>query len=56
MKTEKFKWQAVVAKYAYPETWRSVWQVLNSLMPFMVMWYLMYRSLTVSWWLVLVLV
>ena len=55
MKTEKFKWQAVVAKYAYPETWRSVWQVLNSLIPFIVMWYLMYRSLAVGYWLTLIL-
>lgn len=55
MKTEKFKWQAVVAKYAYPETWRSVWQVANSLIPFMVMWYLMYRSLEIGYWLTLIL-
>ena len=55
MKTEKFKWQTVVAKYAYPETWRSIWQVLNSLIPFIVMWYLMYRSLAVGYWLTLML-
>ena len=55
MTTEKFKWQAVVSKYAYPETWRSLWQVINSLVPFMVMWYLMYRSLTVGYWLTLIL-
>ena len=48
MATEKFKWQAVVSKYAFPETWRSVWQVLNSLIPFIVMWYLMYRSLAIG--------
>ena len=55
MATEKFKWQTVVAKYAYPETWRSVWQVMNSLIPFLVMWYLMYRSLAVGYWLTLLL-
>jgi len=55
MTTEKFKWQTVVAKYAYPETWRSVWQVLNSLVPFLVTWYLMYRSLAVGYWLTLIL-
>jgi omega-6 fatty acid desaturase (delta-12 desaturase) len=55
MTTEKFKWQAVVAKYAYPETWRSVWQVLNSLVPFIAMWYLMYRSLAIGYWLTLIL-
>ncbi|MEP7134590.1 MAG: fatty acid desaturase [Chloroflexota bacterium] len=55
MTTEKFKWQTVVAKYAYPETWRSVWQVLNSLIPFLLTWYLMYRSLAVGYWLTLIL-
>jgi hypothetical protein len=55
MATEKFKWQTVVSKYAYPETWRSVWQVINSLVPFIVMWYLMVRSLEVGYWLTLIL-
>ena len=55
MATEKFKWQAAVSRYAYPETWRSVWQVLNSLIPFIVMWYLMYRSLEIGYWLTLIL-
>jgi omega-6 fatty acid desaturase (delta-12 desaturase) len=55
MTTEKFKWQGVVSKYAYPETWRSVWQVFNSVIPFLVMWYIMYRSLEVGYWLTLIL-
>ena len=55
MTTEKFKWQGVVSKYAYPETWRSVWQVINSVIPFLVMWYIMYRSLEVGYWLTLIL-
>lgn len=49
------RWQAIVAKYAMPDTWRSLWQVLNSIIPFLVMWYLMYRSLEVSYWLTLAL-
>lgn len=55
MTTEKFKWQGIVSKYAYPETWRSVWQVLNSVIPFLVMWYIMYRSLAIGYWLTLIL-
>jgi acyl-lipid omega-6 desaturase (Delta-12 desaturase) len=55
MSTQKFKWQGVVSKYAYPETWRSVWQVFNSVIPFIGMWYLMYRSLAVGYWLTLLL-
>ena len=55
MTTKKFKWQGIVSKYAYPETWRSLWQVFNSVIPFCVMWFLMYRSLAVGYWLTLLL-
>jgi len=55
MTAQKFKWQGIVSKYAYPETWRSLWQVFNSVIPFLVMWYLMYRSLAVGYWLTLIL-
>ena len=55
MATQKFKWQGIVSKYAYPETWRSLWQVFNSVFPFFVMWYLMYRSLEIGYWLTLIL-
>jgi len=53
--TQKFNWQSVVARYAYPDTWRSLWQVFNSVIPFMLLWYLAYRSLTVGYWLTLLL-
>ena len=55
MATEKFKWQGIVSKYAFPETWRSLWQVANSLIPFIVGWYLMFRSLEIGYWLTLIL-
>lgn len=55
MSTEKFKWQGIVSKYAYPETWRSVWQIVNSVIPFLLMWYVMYRSLEIGYWLTLIL-
>ena len=56
MATQKFKWQATVAKYSFPDAWRSWWQVINSLIPFIVLWYLAYRSLEVGYWLTLLLV
>jgi omega-6 fatty acid desaturase (delta-12 desaturase) len=55
MTSQKFKWQGIVSKYAYPETWRSVWQITNSVIPFLLGWYLMYRSLEVGYWLTLLL-
>ena len=56
MTTEKFRWQSITSKYAFPETWRSVWQVANTVIPFIVLWYLAYRSLEVGYWLTLLLV
>jgi len=53
MSIGQIKWQSIVAKYAYPETWRSLWQVFNSVIPFFVLWYLAYLSLQVGYWLTL---
>ncbi|HMD99835.1 MAG TPA: fatty acid desaturase [Terriglobia bacterium] len=46
-------WKEVVAKYARPSLRRSVWQLVNTLVPYAALWYLMYRSLAVSYWIVL---
>ncbi len=44
-------WKAIVAKYQKPAISRSVWQVVNTLVPYALLWYLMYRSLAISVWL-----
>lgn len=44
-------WKKLVAPYQTPTVGRSVWQVVNTLVPYAVLWYLMYLSLAVSWWL-----
>ena len=44
-------WKDVVAKYQVPTVWRSTWQIVNSIVPYAVLWYLMYRSLAISYWL-----
>jgi omega-6 fatty acid desaturase (delta-12 desaturase) len=48
-------WQDLVKKYQFPDHWRSVWQIVNSVIPYIATWYLMYRSLSVSYWLTLLL-
>src|SRR5262245_23022086 len=48
-------WQDLVKKYQVPDNWRSVWQIVNSVIPYIAMWYLMYHSLSVSYWLTLLL-
>jgi omega-6 fatty acid desaturase (delta-12 desaturase) len=46
-------WKEIVKQYQQPSTWRAVWQIVNTLVPFALLWYLMYLSLSVSWWLTL---
>ncbi len=49
-------WQSLVAPYQQADYWRSLWEVANTFAPFLVCWYLAYRSLAVSYWLTLGLV
>jgi omega-6 fatty acid desaturase (delta-12 desaturase) len=46
-------WKDVVAKYQQPSLWRSVSQIVNSLLPYVALWILMYISLAVSYWITL---
>ena len=46
-------WKQIVARYQKPSVGRSVWQIVNTLLPYAALWYLMYLSLSVSWWLTL---
>ena len=52
---KKLSWQKAVANYQTSDTRRSIMQVLTSIPPFFVMWYLTYRSLEISYVLTLVL-
>jgi omega-6 fatty acid desaturase (delta-12 desaturase) len=45
-------WKAVVARYQKPSLGRAIWQMVNTLVPYAGLWYLMYLSLAVSYWLV----
>lgn len=46
-------WKSVVARYQQSSFWRAVWQIVNTLVPYGLLWYLMHLALSVSWWLVL---
>jgi len=46
-------WKTIVKQYQQPSTPRAVWQIVNTLGPLALLWYLMYLSLAVSWWLVI---
>jgi omega-6 fatty acid desaturase (delta-12 desaturase) len=44
-------WKVIVARYQRPALWRGIWQILNTVVPYAGLWYLMYLSLSVSYWL-----
>ena len=46
-------WKAVVAKYQQPSLWRSIFQIVNSFVPFVALWFVMDWSLAISGWLIL---
>jgi len=52
---EKLKgsWKQIVAAYQRPDVKRSVWQLVNSVGPYLILWYVAYRLLAVSFWLAL---
>src|ERR1051325_6976427 len=45
-------WKAIVAKYQEPSLPRAIWQIVNTFVPYALLWYFMYLALPVSWWIV----
>jgi omega-6 fatty acid desaturase (delta-12 desaturase) len=41
-------WKEIVSRYQKPSTSRALWQVINTLVPYAGLWYLMF--LTLAWW------
>jgi omega-6 fatty acid desaturase (delta-12 desaturase) len=48
-------WKNLVAKYQTPHTWKSIWQLCNSLIPFFILWYLMVLTIEINYGLTLLL-
>lgn len=49
----KAAWRTIVTRYQTSDPRRALWQVANTYVPYAVLWYLMYRSLEVSYWITL---
>lgn len=47
------RWKAVVAEYQKPNAWRASWQIVNTMGSYVALWFLMYLSIALSWWLVI---
>ena len=48
-------WVKVVMKYNQPDMRKSIWQICNSFIPYVILWYLMYLSLQYPYWVTLLL-
>jgi omega-6 fatty acid desaturase (delta-12 desaturase) len=48
---ERASWRAVIAKYQRPSTPRALWQIFNTLVPYVGLWCLMYWLKDISLWL-----
>lgn len=46
-------WRALVADYQKSSSLKAWWQLVNTLGPYALVWYLIYLALDVSWWLTL---
>jgi acyl-lipid omega-6 desaturase (Delta-12 desaturase) len=45
-------WKAIVARYEKPSLPRALWQMVNTFVPYVALWFLMYLGVQVSWWIV----
>ncbi len=45
------EWKRIAVQYQQPSAARASWQIVNTLVPYTLLWLLMYYSLAVSWWL-----
>ena len=52
---EGVDWRKIVSKYQVADTWRSVWQIVNTLVPYFILWGVMFWSVGISYWLTLLL-
>jgi len=53
---KKAAWRQAVNRYKNPDEKRSIWQLVNTLLPYVGLWVLMVWSLRISYWLTLALV
>lgn len=46
-------WRKIVSDYQHPNLGKSIWQLVNTLVPYLLLWVLMVYTIQISYWLVL---
>ena len=49
--TDTHAWKKIVARYQQPSVGRALWQVVNTVIPYIALWVAMWFTLKISWWL-----
>jgi omega-6 fatty acid desaturase (delta-12 desaturase) len=49
------EWMEIISRYNKPVPLKSWWQIINSLGSYLILWFLMVKSLEISYWLTLIL-
>ena len=52
-RTDTSAWRKIVTKYQTPNLRRSVWQIANTHIPYIIVWIIMIQTLKISYWLTL---
>lgn len=50
---DKMAWKDIVRRFQKPSLPRALWQIVNTFGAYGILWYLLYRSLEISYWLTL---
>ena len=48
---DRAAWSSIVARYQRPSTKRALWQLASTLIPYFLLWYVIYHAVEVSLWL-----
>jgi omega-6 fatty acid desaturase (delta-12 desaturase) len=46
-------WKDIVARFQQPSIGRALWQIVNTIVPYSLLWVLMYFTVQVAWWVTL---
>ena len=49
------EWKKIVVQYQQPSAAKASWQIINTLVPYALLWFGMYYTLAISWWLTIAL-
>jgi omega-6 fatty acid desaturase (delta-12 desaturase) len=48
-------WKQIVIRYQQSSRWLGIWQIISSIVPLIGLWYLIYLTVAISWWIALLL-